>query len=113
MLLFSYVLRELFKYILGTLILCVFLFLLFDFLHKTTRYIPRFNPSSELLLKAYLYQVPSLLFQAIPIASLLGSVICMLLLSRTNELTAMRAAGVGPFGLSAPIIFGGILLVGS
>ena len=48
MTLFLYVLRDFFKYVVGTLLLCVFLFLLFDFIHKTTRYIPRYNPETGL-----------------------------------------------------------------
>jgi lipopolysaccharide export system permease protein len=48
--------------------------------------------------------------QAIPIASLLASVICMVLISRTNEITAMRAAGMGPLRVGAPVAIGGIIL---
>ncbi len=110
MILFFYIWRELLKYILGTLLLCVFLFVLFDFMHKTTRYIPRYNPSSNLLIQSYIYQAPSLILQALPISSLLGSVICMVLLSRTNEVTAIRAAGVGPFYLASPVIVSGMVL---
>jgi lipopolysaccharide export system permease protein len=110
MTLFVYVLRDFIRYVIGTLLLCVFLFLLFDFIHKTTRYIPRYNPSTELLVKLYVYQLPNLIAQALPISSLLASVICMVLLSRTNEITAMRAAGMGPLRIGLPIVFGGIVL---
>lgn len=110
MILFWYVFRELVKYVIATLFLCVFLFLLFDFIHKTTRYIPRYNPTTELLVRSYIYQLPTLFLQAIPISSLLGSVICMVLLGRTNELTAMRAAGVGPFRLGLPVLVSGCFL---
>lgn len=110
MILFFYVLKDFFKYVIGTLLLVVFLFLLFDFIHKTTRYIPRYNPETKLLIKYYLYSLPALMAQALPIASLLGSVVSMVLLSRTNEITAMRAAGMGPFRLGMPIIVGGFFL---
>ncbi len=110
MTLFFYVLRDYVRYVLGTLLLCVFLFLLFDFIHKTTRYIPRYNPDTGLLIKYYIYSLPSLVIQALPISSLLASVITMVLLSRTNEITAMRAAGMGPFRVGVPIIAGGVAL---
>lgn len=110
MTLFIYVLRDFFRYVISTLFLCIFLFMLFDFIHKTTNYIPRYNPSSELLLKLYVYQLPNLIAQALPIASLLASVITMVLLSRTNEVTAMRAAGMGPSRIGLPIIAGGLIL---
>ena len=90
--------------------LTLFLFLLFDFIHKTTRYFPRYKPAAALVFKMYLYQLPSHILQAMPIASLLASVICMVLLGRTNELTAMRAAGMGPLRIGAPLFAGGIIL---
>lgn len=110
MILFFYVLKDFFKYVFGTLLLVVFLFVLFDFIHKTTRYIPRYNPETSLLIKYYVYFLPNLMAQALPIASLLGSVVTMVLLSRTNEITAMRATGMGPLRLGLPIIAGGVVL---
>ncbi|SME88718.1 LPS export ABC transporter permease LptG [Pseudobacteriovorax antillogorgiicola] len=111
MTLFLYVLRDFFKFVLGALALCVFLFLLFDFIHKTTRYIPRYDPETKDLIEFYLYQIPNLVIQTLPIASLLASVITMVLLSRTNEITAMRAVGMGPLRIGAPIAVGGMILV--
>ncbi len=110
MILFFYVLKDFIKYVLGTLLLVVFLFVLFDFIHKTTRYIPRYNPETKLLVQYYVFSLPNLIEQAIPISALLSSVIAMVLLSRTNEITAMRAAGMGPIRLGMPIIFGGFVL---
>ena len=112
MTLFLYVLKDFFKFVFGALALCVFLFLLFDFIHKTTRYIPRYEPETKFLIEFYIYQIPNLIIQALPIASLLASVVTMVLLSRTNEVTAMRAAGMGPLKIGAPIAFGGCVLVG-
>ncbi|MCX6129059.1 MAG: LptF/LptG family permease [Proteobacteria bacterium] len=110
MILFFYVFRDFVRYVVGTLLLCVFLFLLFDFIHKTTRYIPRYNPETILLVRYYIYSLPNLVVQALPIASLLASVITMVLLSRTNEITAMRAAGMGPLRTAMPIVVGGLSL---
>ena len=110
MTLFFYVLKDYFKYVLGTLSLTVFLFMMFDFIHKTTGYIPKYQPSFFLIAKLYFFQIPSLLVQSIPIASLLASVITMVLLSRTNEVTAMRAVGMGPLRVGMPVALGGGLL---
>ena len=108
--LFRYILKDFFKYVLGTCALCMFLFVLFDFIHKTTRYFQKYNPSTENIVLLYIYQIPHLLVQAIPIASLLGSVTCMVLMSRTNEITAMRAAGMGPVRVGLPVAIGGLIL---
>lgn len=104
MILFQYVAREYLRYVAGITALTVFLFVLFDFLHKTTRYFAKFNPSTSDMVLFYFYQSPALVLQALPIASLLGSVGAMVLLSRSNEITAMRAAGMGPFSIGAPIL---------
>ena len=108
--LFLYVFRDFLKYVLGTLVLCIFLFILFDFIHKTTKYFAQYKPSFELVLQMYWYLLPSHLSQALPLASLLASVITMVLLSRTNEITAMRAAGMGPIRIGLPLAVGGLLL---
>lgn len=108
--LYLYILKEYLKYVIGTVVLTVFLFVLFDFIHKTTKYFAEYNPKGEHILQYYLFQIPAQAVQALPIAGLLGSVICMILLSRTNEITAMRAAGMGPLKLALPLAFGGMLL---
>lgn len=83
---------------------------MFDFIHKTNKYIGEYKPSTENLVRYYIYQIPALLSQALPIASLLGSVVTMVLLSRSNEITAMRAAGMGPLRVGMPVAVGGLAL---
>ncbi|MCX6125262.1 MAG: LptF/LptG family permease [Proteobacteria bacterium] len=108
--LFLYVFRDYLKYVLTTLVLCLFLFVLFDFIHRTTAYFPKYKPSAELVIKLYLYQLPAFAVQALPIAGLLSSVVTMVLLSRTNEVSAMRAVGMGPIRIALPLAIGGLLL---
>ena len=110
MILFKYVLREYLKYVAGTVLLCLFLFILFDFIHKTTNYFARYEPAADLIFRFYLYQVPFQLVQIFPIASLLASVVTMVLLNRSNEVSAMRAAGMTPARIAAPLGAGGLLL---
>jgi lipopolysaccharide export system permease protein len=109
MILFFYVVREYIKYLLSTIVLCSVLFVLFDFLGKTARYFSKYNPSSAQVIKLYIFQLPSIIYQAMPLAALLASVISMVLLSRSNEITAMRAAGMGPVAIGMPVAFGGLL----
>lgn len=107
---FFYILREYLKYVVGSTVLTVFLMVLFDFIHKTTKYFAEYDPSSEQILRFYVFQIPGQVMQALPIAALLSSVISMILLSRTNEITAMRAAGMGPWQVGAPLAAGGMML---
>ncbi|MBM4251150.1 MAG: LPS export ABC transporter permease LptG [Deltaproteobacteria bacterium] len=108
MTLFFYILRDYLKFVIGTVILTVFLFVLFDAIHKSSKDFAEYNPSAILIFRFYLYQIPSQIVQALPIAALLASVITMILMSRTNEVTAMRAAGMGAWQIGRPLVFGGL-----
>lgn len=108
--LFLYIFKDFLKYVSGIVLLCLFLFILFDFIHKTTGYFGKYEPSARQVLSLYFFQLPSNLIQAFPIATLFGSVITMLLLSRTNEVTAMRAAGMSPLRIGIPLAMGGMVL---
>lgn len=108
--LFRYVLAEYVKYVLGTLVLSLFIFVLMDFVQKSTRYIAEYSPKSEDLALFYLYQAPALMVQILPVASLLGSVVSMVILSRSNEVTAMRAVGMSPLQIGVPLAIGGVIL---
>lgn len=107
---FWYCLKEYLKYVVGTVLLTVFLFVLFDFIHKSTKYFVEYNPSYSDIGLFYLFQMPNQVVQAIPIGALLGGVISMILLNRTNEITAMRAIGLGPVQLARPLLVGGAML---
>ncbi len=107
---FFYILKDYFRYVIGIVFLCTFLFILFDFIDKTTKYLSRYEPSLGQLIQLYFYQMPALLIQTLPIASLMGSVVTMVLLSRTNEITAMRASGMSPARIGMPLAAGGLLL---
>jgi len=108
--LFRYIIRSYFRYVFGTIVLCTFLFILFDFIHRTTGYFVRYQPSFKHILQLYVLQVPAFLVQGLPIASLMASVVTMVLLSRNNEITAMRAAGMGPWAVATPLAVGGMAL---
>jgi lipopolysaccharide export system permease protein len=108
--LFLYIFRDYIKYVVTTMILCLFLFILFDFIHRTTNYFSVYKPSGGLIFRMYLYQVPMFAVQALPIAGLLASVMSMVMLSRTNEISAMRAIGMGPVRIALPLAVGGLLL---
>lgn len=108
--LFFYILREYFKYVLATLFLCQFLFILFDFVHKSTGYFPRYKVAASTIFKFYAAQLPLQSVQILPITALIASVVTMVVLSRTNEITAMRAAGSGPWQIAMPLAAGGFIL---
>jgi lipopolysaccharide export system permease protein len=110
MILYRYILREFFRFASGTLFLCLFFFILFDFIQKTAGYLGRYNPPARLLSQYYLMQLPFEIYQGLPIASLIASVVVMMMLARAGEATAMMAAGVSPLRMAKPLAIGGLIL---
>lgn len=108
MILFFYIFRQFFKYVLGTILLCLFLFILFDFIHKTTAYFGKYNSAPILILQYYIYQLPFQIMQAIPLAALLASVIVMVIMNRSQEIAAMRAFGMSPIRIAMPLLAAGV-----
>ncbi len=113
MILTFYILRHFFKNFFLTLFFILFIFFLFDFIHHSSGYFPEHNPPLSLILKFYLSKTPSFVTQAIPLGSLLGSIISMVILSRNNEIIAMRAAGMSLAALGLPFFLGGSLVSAS
>lgn len=110
MIIFNYIFKTFLKFISLIILFVIFLSIIIDFTYKSSGIFATNKPSSEHIILFYLYQIPTTLIQIIPIAALFSSVITMILLSRTNEITAMRAAGMSPIKIAIPIILGGILL---
>ena len=107
--LFAYIFRRYCAYALAVVVLCLFLFVFFDFGHRTRVVFSKFDPPLLDVVLFYVYQLPLYVVQALPIAALLASVLTMLVLGRNNEITAMRAAGAGIVRLAAPLVVGGAL----
>jgi lipopolysaccharide export system permease protein len=57
-----------------------------------------------------IYQIPYILPIALPIAGLISAILLIQRLSRTHELTALRAAGIGLGGILAPILLAAAFL---
>lgn len=66
--------------------------------------------SLEYLLLFILFQIPFILPLAIPISCLISALLVFQGLSRSHELTAMRASGLGLTPLALPLILSAVLL---
>jgi LPS export ABC transporter permease LptG/LPS export ABC transporter permease LptF len=59
----------------------------------------------------YLWHLaPSLIYQLTPIGTLAASLICFTILTKYNEVTAFKAAGVSVHRLAAPVLFASLLV---
>ncbi|NTW60849.1 MAG: LPS export ABC transporter permease LptG [Nitrospirae bacterium] len=89
----------------------VVLFLCMTFLREADDFI-KYKATMAQIAKYYLYSIPSMAGQALPFAALIGTLLSLGNLSRHQEITAMRAGGLGLINIIVPVLFGGILISG-
>jgi LPS export ABC transporter permease LptG/LPS export ABC transporter permease LptF len=71
------------------------------------------NDISMTTMMDYLWHLaPSLIYQLTPIGTLVAALICFGILTKYNEITAFKAAGVSVHRLAAPVIFVSLLISG-
>lgn len=105
-----------FRYILGsylrvfslTLLTFLILFQVIDFVERFNHYFRNDPATADVLTLVLLKTLPAL-GMVIPVATLLGSVIALAILNRSNELIAMRAAGIGFRRLARPLLCCGLV----
>lgn len=89
----------------------VILFIAYRLSEQLDRFIER-EIATQTIVMYYLYSVPVVAVLSIPFATLLALLYCLGLLSRHNEIIAMRASGIALFRIVRPyIIIGAILSV--
>jgi LPS export ABC transporter permease LptG/LPS export ABC transporter permease LptF len=69
------------------------------------------NDISMATMLDYLWHLaPSLIYQLTPIGTLAASLICFVILTKYNEVTAFKAAGVSVHRLAAPVLFASFMI---
>src|SRR5574340_836628 len=81
----------------------VSLFLIIDFFEKTRMFLSN-HATFQQVVAYFLFRIPMIVSQVLPAAVLLASLILFGVLSRHNEITAMKANGVSLYRLSLPIL---------
>ena len=105
------------RYLLGTFgrIFClaltafVGLYLLVDFFERVDDFIEH-GAAAHLYLKYFLYKIPFITVQVVPLACLLAVFMTLGGFSRTNELTAMHGAGISLLRITLPLLGSGLLI---
>ena len=93
-LLHRYVLRRFIYYYVLSAAGLIGIFLVVDFFERVDEFVRRDIPYSELVYY-YICKIPGIAFYMAPQAVLLATVITLAVLARDNEITAMRAGGIG------------------
>ncbi|HXT73907.1 MAG TPA: LptF/LptG family permease [Candidatus Angelobacter sp.] len=81
-------------------------FTLFDLLGDISR-----NHISVFMVASYfLHLLPMMVYQLLPLAALVATLITLGILSKNNEVTAFKACGISLFRLALPLILAGVVL---
>ena len=78
-------------------------FLIVDFFERVDEFVRRDMPYSDLIYY-YICKIPSVAFYMAPQAVLFATVVTLAVLARDNEITAMKAGGIGVVGITLPIV---------
>lgn len=101
--LFWYIVRH----YLGILILCltglVTIYLVIDFFEKLRRFL-RHDAELVSMVMYFLCKIPDIVFQLVPFAVLMASLLAIGLLNKNQEITAMRSCGVGIVHVTMPFL---------
>ncbi len=95
-----FIAKMFFAFFLGGLVVFVTLFIAVDFMSNMVR----FQASSASLMQYYFLYAPGLVYQMIPVACLLATILTLSTLNRNNELVALFSAGMSLARISSPIL---------
>jgi lipopolysaccharide export system permease protein len=96
-----YILALFLRYFASGLIVVVTLYLVVDFMGFAVHHNQN---ASEAFVRYYLFSIPGLVYQMMPVACLLSTVFTFSTLSRNSELTALHSFGMSLARVSAPVL---------
>ena len=80
------------------------IYLLVDFIERSSRLF-KYGANVGSVIAYFAWKSPEILFQMIPVAVLLGTLITLVILSKNSEITALKAGGVSVVRAVSPILF--------
>ena len=98
-----YLVREYVTFMGVGLAVAAALFIVIDLMQTLDRYL-RLKPPLAYIFAHFLYRLPAALHEFLPVVMLVATIFLFLTLSRYHELTALKAAGVSLYRVSAPIL---------
>lgn len=102
-----YILGMFLTYFFAGLVVFVTLFLVVDFMGFAVQHNEN---ASEAFVRYYLYSIPGLIYQMVPVAALLSTVFTFSTLSRSHELTALFSFGLSFVRIASPLLVGVVVL---
>jgi LPS export ABC transporter permease LptG/LPS export ABC transporter permease LptF len=107
-----YVLRQYVGFLAAGLLVAAVLALVVD-LFQTLDRVLRQKPPLAYILQHFLFRLPGMLYQGLPIIVLIATLFLFLSLSRQRELDALKAAGISLYRTSLPVLLLAVLISAS
>ena len=107
-----YVAREFFKLFALCLVGLILIYIIFDFIDRAGNFF-KSDPSFLHVALYFLYKIPTIVFQLVPVSVLLGCLLTLAIFSRNSEITAMKAGGVSVARIVTPILIMAVMLAGA
>src|SRR5438309_1780285 len=104
-----YLVREYIAFMGIGLAVAAALFIVIDLVKTLDKYL-RVKPPLMYILEHFAYRLPAALHDGLPVVMLVATIFLFLTLSRYHELTALKAAGVSLYRVSAPVLGVGLLV---
>ena len=104
-----YLLRGFVNALLYCLTLFFILFVVIDVFNNLDEFL-KHGVSMRIILSYYLYSLPSIFVQVVPIAVLVAILYMLGNLNRHNEILALKASGISSFHILTPYLFMGVLI---
>jgi len=101
-----YLVREYLAFMGIGLAVAAAVFIVVDLVKTLDKYL-RVKPPLMYILEHFAYRLPAALHDGLPVVMLVATIFLFLTLSRYHELTALKAAGVSLYRVSAPVLGGG------
>lgn len=106
-----YIIRDWIYYFILTQIALTGIYIIFDFFQQLS-YIVRNHASTALVLSYYGYLLPYITYLVLPLSVLVATLVSFSLLTKTSQVTAIKAAGVSLYRIAAPVIVAAALVSG-
>ncbi|MGH7306807.1 MAG: LPS export ABC transporter permease LptG, partial [Candidatus Rokuibacteriota bacterium] len=104
-----YLVREYVAFMGIGLAVAAVLFVVVDLVKTLDKYL-RVKPPLTYILEHFAYRLPAALHDGLPVVMLVATIFLFLTLSRYHELTALKAAGVSLYRVSAPVLGVGLVV---
>jgi lipopolysaccharide export system permease protein len=103
----SYISRLFFKYFFMILGMVIFIYLTIDFLSRIDGFLAATMPTTHIL-AYFFFRIPFIISMITPAALLLGVLVVFGLMSKNNEIVALKSSGISEYYLVAPVAVIGI-----